>query len=141
MTASAPRLGGVLETSLYVHDLVTARRFYETVLGLAPMFEDQRLTAYPLAPGSVLLLFERGTSDRPVELPGGIIPPHAGSGELHYALAIAAADLAAWRHHLEAHDVAIESELHWPSGAVSLYFRDPDRHLVELATPGLWKNY
>ena len=29
----------------------------------------------------------------------------------------------------------------WPRGGESLYFRDPDGHLVELATPGLWANY
>jgi catechol 2,3-dioxygenase-like lactoylglutathione lyase family enzyme len=29
----------------------------------------------------------------------------------------------------------------WPRGGESIYFRDPDGHLVELATPGLWDNY
>jgi len=32
----------------------------------------------------------------------------------------------------------LEQQVAWPRGGTSLYFRDPDRHLVELATPGLW---
>jgi catechol 2,3-dioxygenase-like lactoylglutathione lyase family enzyme len=37
--------------------------------------------------------------------------------------------------------VSIEGEMKWPRGGTSLYFRDPDGHLVELATPGLWSIY
>ncbi|MDQ3753396.1 MAG: glyoxalase, partial [Acidobacteriota bacterium] len=29
----------------------------------------------------------------------------------------------------------------WNRGGTSLYFRDPDNHLLELATPGLWAIY
>ena len=39
-------LDGVLETALYVDDMARARRFYEEILGLSPIFEDARLTAY-----------------------------------------------------------------------------------------------
>ena len=74
-------------------------------------------------------------------LPGGSIPPHDGSGPMHFAFAIAADSLAAWRARLAEAGVEIESEMVWPRGAVSLYFREPDGHLVELATPGLWANY
>ena len=37
--------------------------------------------------------------------------------------------------------VAIESKVEWPRGGASLYFRDPDGHLVELITPGCWEVY
>ena len=130
-----------METGLYVADMARARGFYEAIMGLSPMFCDDRLTAYPVAPGSVLLLFRQGTTDKPAPAFGGTIPPHDGQGRLHYAFAIAAEVLPAWRDHLDAQGIAIEGEVHWPRGSTSIYFRDPDAHLVELATPGLWTNY
>ena len=138
---SAPPLGGVLETSLYVDDVARARSFYEGVMGLAPMVEDARLVAYPLGPASVLLLFRRGSTLSPVQLPGGVLPAHDGSGPVHAAFAIGKDDLDAWAARLEGRGIAIESRIVWPRGGISLYFRDPDGHLLELATPGLWKNY
>ena len=36
---------------------------------------------------------------------------------------------------------AIEGRTVWSRGGHSIYFRDPDGHLVELATPGLWATY
>ncbi len=74
-------------------------------------------------------------------MPGGIIPPHNGSGELHLAFAIAAAELEAWERRLSEKAIAIESRVTWPGGGRSLYFRDPDRRLVELLTPGCWPIY
>lgn len=139
--APAPPLNGILETALYVDDMPRARAFYEDVLGLRPMVEDSRLVAYPVAQGSVLLLFHRGSTLAPVTLPGGVVPPHDGSGPLHMAFAIPAESLDAWRTRLDAHGVAIESRVAWPKGGTSLYFRDPDGHALELATPGLWANY
>ena len=40
-----------------------------------------------------------------------------------------------------AHQVEIEGRTDWPRGGHSIYFRDPDGHLLELATPGLWTVY
>ena len=67
--------------------------------------------------------------------PGGAIPPHDGSGRLHYAFAITADALQPWRDHLSRRGVAIESEVNWPRGGRSLYFRDPDGNLLSLSQP------
>lgn len=138
---SAPGLTGVLETAVYVDDMARARAFYEGVIGLSPMVADDRIAAYPIGPASVFLLFLRGATVEPVDLPGGAIPPHDGAGPLHFAFAIAAETVEPWRRHLADAGVAIESEVAWPRGGTSLYVRDPDGHLVELASPGLWENY
>jgi catechol 2,3-dioxygenase-like lactoylglutathione lyase family enzyme len=136
-----PRLDGVVETALYADDLERAARFYEEVLGLAPLARDARFCAYDAGRRSVLLVFRRGATLETVRLPGGTIPPHDGHGPLHVAFAIQAADLAAWEERLARHGIAIEGRTAWPRGGHSLYVRDPDGHLVELATPGLWATY
>jgi catechol 2,3-dioxygenase-like lactoylglutathione lyase family enzyme len=137
-----PRITRVLETALYVEDLDRAARFFEDVLGLAPMVDARpRLVALDGGQGSVLLLFLQGATTREVVLPDGRIPPHDGSGPVHVAFAVGAEDLAAWEDRLTAHGVAIESRVRWGRGGESLYFRDPDGHSLELATPNTWPNY
>ena len=136
-----PSLTAVLETSLYVDDLERAARFYEQLLALTRLDGDDRFRAYSVGGRSVLLLFKRGASNRNAPLPSGDVPPHDGSGPLHFAFSIASDELAAWEKHLAANGIPIESRVRWPRGGTSLYFRDPDRNLVELATPGLWSIY
>ena len=65
----------------------------------------------------------------------------AASGRSHLAFSIAAEDIEPWRERLAGEGVAVESTVSWPGGASSLYFRDPDQHLVELITPGFWAIY
>jgi catechol 2,3-dioxygenase-like lactoylglutathione lyase family enzyme len=137
----APAITGVLETCLYVGDMPRARRFYEGVLGLESIYKEERLTVYDTGPASVLILFLSGGTTEPVTLGAGTIPPHDGNGPLHFALAIPADSLEDWRRHLAQAGVLLEGEVQWNAGGTSLYFRDPDEHLVELATPGLWRNY
>jgi catechol 2,3-dioxygenase-like lactoylglutathione lyase family enzyme len=135
-----PRVSHILETSLYVDDLVRSRDFYARVLGFTSVFEDERMCAMEVPGEQVLLLFRHGMTNRPAPLAGGVIPPHHGRGELHLAFAIPFGELAAWDAHLARLEIAVESRIDWPRGGTSLYFRDPDGHSLEVATPGLWAN-
>ena len=136
-----PKLDRVLETALYVDDLERAARFYEQVLELPVLTSDARFRAYDVGGNNVLLLFQRGATLETVHLPGGTIPPHDGHGPLHVAFAIAAEALPIWEDRLESRNIEIEGRTEWPRGGRSIYFRDPDGHLLELATPGLWTTY
>lgn len=136
------RTQGVVETALYVDDLARATAFYRDVLGLEGIAGDgMRFQVFDTGAQRVLLLFKRGGTVEPAAVTGGVIPPHDGAGPLHVGLAIAGEDYPAWRARLTACGVTIESETHWPRGGRSLYFRDPDGHLVELVTPGIWPVY
>ena len=131
-----PAVTGILETSLYVDDLDRAMRFYEELFGFSLLVGDQRLRAMKVREGQVLLLFKRGAS-----LSAEQFPTHDGQGPLHLAFSIPAEELAAWEERLKRRGIAIEEKKHWERGGWSLYFRDPDGHLLELATPGVWPNY
>jgi catechol 2,3-dioxygenase-like lactoylglutathione lyase family enzyme len=136
-----PKLEAVLESALYVDDLERARSFYEECLGLPLLLATQRMCALDVGGRSVLLLFLRGASSEDMTTPGGTIPGHDGQGPLHIAFAVASDELAAWEGRLEERGIPVESRVTWPRGGTSVYFRDPDGHVLELATPGLWATY
>lgn len=142
-----PQLGRILETALYVDDMDRARRFYSTVLGLEPIFETKTLIAFSVGGKSVLLIFKRGGSMKTQRFPGGDgaargeIPAHDGSGPLHMCFATDAEELPAWEKKLEDSGIYIEGRMQWSRGGESIYFRDPDNHLLELMTPGNWSIY
>jgi catechol-2,3-dioxygenase len=136
-----PALTGLLESSLYVEDVGRASEFYTGLFDFEIMIQDQRFCALSVAAKQVLLLFKTGSSTEVIVMPGGNIPPHDGSGQMHLAFSIPAAALPAWEARLAEKGVAIESKVAWPRGGHSIYFRDPDRNLVELITPGCWPIY
>ena len=136
-----PRLNGIIETAIHVRDLSASACFYQEVLGLELIERTDRLCALSVAGRHLLLLFLEGGTSEPLEIPGGILPPHGGSGPLHFAFAIDRNELASWEQRLREKGVAVKSRVKWEPGGTSLYFRDPDGHLVELATPGTWPIY
>jgi len=138
---SATRIRRVLETALYVTDMARAVAFYSDVLGLRPMGGSDRLTPMDAGEGTVLLLFLRGASAEGIHFPDGWIPPHDGAGPVHMAFAIDSAEFDAWQARLTEHGVAVEVVNRWERGGRSAYFRDPDGHSIELATPGVWPTY
>ncbi len=135
------KLQGILETALYVEDLERSRIFYQAIFELAILFDDERLCAFNVSDKQVLLLFLKGASTIPLKTVGGTIPPHDGNGHLHLAFSISANELEEWQIRLETMNVVIESKVEWQRGGTSIYFRDPDKHLLELVTPGLWTIY
>jgi catechol 2,3-dioxygenase-like lactoylglutathione lyase family enzyme len=130
-----PQLDGVLETALYVADPERSARFYRDLLGFAVVDAGPRLIALSVAERQLLLLFKKGASLALSRT------PHDGGGQLHLAFAIPAAELDAWADRLAAHGVEVVERRVWDRGGTSLYFRDPDGHLLELATPGVWSVY
>jgi catechol 2,3-dioxygenase-like lactoylglutathione lyase family enzyme len=135
-----PRVRRILETALDCGDLPRAAAFYTALLDVTPMLASERLVAIDAGEGTVLLLFQRGAASS-LLLPGGLVPGHEPGGPGHFAFAVDAAELPAWEARLGELGIAIESRVTWERGGVSLYFRDPENRLVELATPGLWPSY
>jgi catechol 2,3-dioxygenase-like lactoylglutathione lyase family enzyme len=130
-----PDSEGLLESSLYVDDVAASARFYQRIFGF-PIVSDfgDRGCALRAGKRQVLLLFQKGGSR--------LIPsPHDGDGELHLAFAIAASELPTWEAWLNENEITVEEKRTWELGGQSVYFRDPDRHLVEIATPGVWPIY
>jgi catechol 2,3-dioxygenase-like lactoylglutathione lyase family enzyme len=130
-----PRSEGILESSLYVDDVARSAHFYEKIFGFRVISDfGGRGCAVAAGPRQVLLLFKKGASHT-------IQSPHDGDGELHVAFAIAESELMRWESWLSENGIAVEEKRKWELGGQSIYFRDPDRHLVEIATPGVWSIY
>lgn len=136
-----PAIDGVVETCLYVTDVEASRDFYVKVFGFEPLGGGDRIQPLKVRQGQVLILFRRGGTPKPIPAGSGFIPPHDGSGEQHFAFGVPRDSFEDWKSYLGGLDIKIESIVDWPQGGRSLYFRDPDRLLVELITPGVWANY
>lgn len=138
--SAIPALHGVLETSLCVNDLAVAEKFYSTVLGLEKHSSQNERHVFFRCGAGMLLLFNPAVTVHAGHLPNGsgMIPAHGTTGAGHIALKIYESEIEGWRTRLQNAGVAIESEINWPEGGYSLYFRDPAGNSLELATPKLW---
>src|SRR5882724_1009613 len=134
-----PGLMGVLETALYVDDLEKAEEFYGGILGMQKIYSVPGRQLVFRSGDGVLLIFDPKQTERDqMVINGGAIPLHGARGAGHMAFRVPKEWLNAWRDHLRAKHVAIESEITWPNGAHSIYFRDPAGNYLEVATPDIW---
>ena len=131
----------MLEFGLYVKDVSEAADFYHLLFGFPVLVSKERMAALDVEGKQILLLFEHGASSEPMNMPGGVLPPHGGEGTSHVAFAIRESDVGGWERWLREQDVEVERKVEWEEGGQSLYFRDPDGHLLELVTPGVWETY
>ena len=133
------KINGILESALYFPDLDSASEFYQDMFGFEVLLCSERLVALSVAGKQVLLLFQEESSLEGVQLPtGSTIPAHDGQGPVHIAFSIDKGSNDYWKERLTSRNINIESEISFNQG-YSLYFRDTNNHLVELATPGIWK--
>ena len=127
----------VLETCLYVDDLEAAEKFYTGVLGLQLYAKEAGRHVFFRCGHAMFLLFDpKTTGTWNPKLPK--MGAHGTVGSGHVAFRCEEAELETWRSHLAANDIDIQSEVTWPNGGFSIYFRDPDGNSLELATPALW---
>jgi len=129
---------GILETVLYASDLDAAERFYRDVLGLEPFSKSPGRQLFYRCGNQVFLVFNPEATSKPQAANALPVPPHGAVGPGHVCFRAQAAEIEAWRKHLESHGVAIEADFEWPSGGRSIYFRDPAGNCLEFAEPRIW---
>ncbi|RWG03660.1 VOC family protein [Mesorhizobium sp.] len=134
MTPSA-----ILESALYVTDLTAAEAFYRDILGLDPLGKVEGRHVFFRCGNGVLLIFNAEATKIPPAPDAKLkVPPHGTVGEGHLCFAATAAEIAEWRKHLAAKNIAIESDFEWPQGGHSIYIRDPSGNSIEFAEPRIW---
>jgi len=122
---------------LYVASAARSAEFYKRVFGFEVIDFDgerlddaTRLCVMGAGDRDVLLLFKRGGTSNT-----------DAAGSIHTAFGISRSELAAWKQWLAEQGIPIEDEKTWRYGGEALYFRDPDRNLLEVVTPGVWSIY
>jgi hypothetical protein len=134
-TASRPQVNGILETSLTSSTRPDRSSSIAAFFGFEPIDTDQKegitdqtcLCALRAGDRSVLLLFKKGaTADT------------NATGAIHVAFGISRSELPLWEAWLLHQGIAIELRKTWKYGGEALYFRNPDGHLLEVVTPGVW---
>jgi len=123
----------IKETCLYVQDLQQTKLFYNGKLGLEVIGEVAGRHVFFRAGESVLLCFIAAESAK-----SQIVPPHFGQGNMHLAFEVSPCDYPARKTEIEQLGISIEMEYDWGRGFHSLYFRDPDQHVLEIVMTGMW---
>ena len=134
------KLRGILETAISMSMTSTPRRIFITrCWQFEVISRDRDRHVFFRCGAGVLLVFNPAiTANEPATVSGASVPPHGSTGAGHMAFRVREDELPAWRARLEQASVAIESEIAWPRGGRSIYFRDPAGNSIELASPKLW---
>ena len=131
-------LEGMLETALYADDLDKAEAFYEGILGLAKMSRGGNRHVFFRCGAGVLLIFNPQETIKPPSPVSLQVPPHGTTGAGHACFRVSGDNLDAIVGQLKAAGITIESEVTWPQGGRSIYFRDPAGNSLECAEARIW---
>lgn len=123
----------IYETCLYVNRLNKSCKFYSETMGFTLIALSERAAALKVNDDQVLTLFKQGASLDLEQL------PHNAIGQMHVAFCVPESEYLQCLNNVETYPLAIEDERSWEHGGRSFYFRDPDGHLIEVATTkGVW---
>lgn len=126
----------ILETVIYASDLAAAEAFYTAVFGLEVVARKPGKFVFLRCGPGMLLIFDPDESG--AENPANPIPRHGAHGPGHLCFAATAAEIGGWHARFEKLGLVIEADHTWPSGARSLYIRDPAGNSVEVGEPRMW---
>jgi catechol 2,3-dioxygenase-like lactoylglutathione lyase family enzyme len=151
----------ILETCLYVRDMTQSTTFYNDVLGLEPQMKSPRLTMFPLG-NTTLILFQLGMTESDSVSENGVVPGHGpdertvsaltrknsdrdseiGKLHTHYCLAVSSPkEVETWEEYLKSKEVKLRGVMNWQKGGRSVYFEDPDGHIGEIGSRGIWEHW
>lgn len=153
----------VLELCLYVKDIQKSNAFYTKILGLTaeelkPAILKGRMSVYPVGNTTILLFTLGQTNEDVYPIPSQLdlcVPKHGpeekamqalveGGEKLrqHYCLAVETkAEALEWEKYLKENGVECHGKMEWPRGGYSVYFLDPDGHVGEIASRGIWAHW
>lgn len=124
-----PQLDSLDHMVLTVTDIAATCRFYQEILGMTPFTFGKGYTA--LAFGNSKINLRQTNQEHPLHA----LHPTPGSAELCFVIRESLLDFV---HHLEARQIPVEEGPVRRMGAtgpmLSVYFRDPDGNLLEIAT-------
>src|SRR5258708_35323855 len=101
-----PNVTGLLETSLYVENVQRSVEFYQTIFGFPLLLNEERIAAFRVKDGEVLLLFKIGGLVHALASSRGTKPTPDGIGVTHHPFSSTASELAAGRDWAGGHDRA-----------------------------------
>ena len=138
MTSASSPPAGILETVLYASDLDAIEAFYRDVLAMEPFSKSAGRQVFYRCGAQMLLIFNPEATKLPPKADALPVPVHGALGAGHVCFRASASELKQWADRLAAKGVAIESEVSWPGGGRSIYFRDPAGNCLEFAEPRIW---
>lgn len=134
------KISGILETCLYAENLDEIEAFYSALPGIEFVSKEEgRHVFFKCGDGMLLIFNPDHTAAIQTEINGSKIPLHGAKGDGHIAFGIQKEELDNWKDFFQQNKIHIESEVVWPNGSVSLYFRDPAGNSLELVSPDIWE--
>lgn len=124
----------IKETCLYISDLNQSEDFYAGKLGLPVISKVYHRHIFFRAGQSVLLCFLPEATKQETQL-----PPHFAYGKQHIAFEAPQAEYQQWKQKLKDANIAFTHEQSWKNNLQSVYFEDPDGHVLEIVPDGIWE--